>query len=59
MQEIRAVDCISGLPLNELTAPANTPDSVVVSEFLSASGQIISMLESFFLSDIGYDEKSI
>ena len=53
------VDCISGLPLYELTTPGNIADSSVAAEILAAANQTISLNECAFLADKGYDVKSI
>ena len=53
------VDCISGLPLFELTTPANIMDSTVAVDILAATDQTISLKECAFLADKGYDVKSI
>ena len=53
------VDCISGLPLYELTTPGNVADSAVAAEILAAADQTISLKECTFLADKGYDVKSI
>ena len=53
------VDCISGLPLCELTTPGNIADSAVAAEILAAADQTISLKECAFLADKGYDAKSI
>ena len=53
------VDCISGLPLYELTTPDNVADSSVAAEILAAANQTISLKECAFLADKGYDVKSI
>ena len=53
------VDCISGLPLYELTTPGNIADSAVAAEILPAADQTISLKECAFLADKGYDVKSI
>ena len=53
------VDCISGLPLYELTTPGNIADSAVAAEILAAAEQTVSLKECTFLADKGYDEKSI
>ena len=53
------VDCISGLPLYELTTPGNIADSAVAAEILTAADQTISLKECAFLADKGYDAKSI
>ena len=43
------VDCISGLPLYELTTPGNIADSAVAAEILAAADQTISLKECAFL----------
>ena len=53
------VDCISGLPLYELTTPGNISDSAVAADILAAVDQTISLKECAFLADKGYDVKSI
>lgn len=53
------VDCISGLPLYELTTPANIYDSLVAKDVLAAANQTISLEECTFLGDKAYDAKEI
>ena len=53
------VDCISGLPLYELTTPANIMDSTVAIDILAAANQTIPLRECSFLADKGYDVKSV
>ena len=53
------VDCISGLPLYELTTPGNVADSSVAAEILAEADRVISLKECTFLADKGYDMKSI
>ena len=53
------VDCISGLPLYELTTPGNIADSAVAADILAAANQTVSLKECAFLADKGYDAKSI
>jgi IS5 family transposase len=53
------VDCISGLPLYELTTPANVADSTVAKEILDAANRIIPLKECTFIADKGYDVTSI
>lgn len=53
------VDCISGLPLYELTTPANVMDSTVAADILAAADQTIPLRECSFLADKGYDAKNI
>lgn len=53
------VDCISGLPLYELTTPANVADSSVVQEILAAANKTLSLQECTFLGDKGYDVNAV
>ena len=53
------VDCISGLPLYELTTPANVADSTVVEEILAAANSTLPIRECTFLGDKGYDVKAV
>lgn len=53
------VDCISGLPLYELTTPANIADSTVTQEILAAANKVLPLQECTFLADKGYDTKAI
>lgn len=53
------VDCISGLPLYELTTPANVADSTVVQEILAAANSTLPIRECTFLGDKGYDVKAV
>ena len=53
------VDCISGLPLYELTTPANIMDSTIAADLLAAANQTIPLRECSFLADKGYDAKNI
>ena len=53
------VDCISGLPLYELTTPTSTANSTGAVDILAASDHVISLQECSFLADKGYDAKSI
>lgn len=53
------VDCISGLPLYELTTPANAADSTVVKQILAAANNTLSLRECTFLGDKGYDVKEV
>ena len=43
------VDCISGLPLYELTTPGNVADSSVAAEILAEADRVISLKECTFL----------
>ena len=53
------VDCISGLPLYELTTPANVADSTAVEEILAAANSSLPIQECTFLGDKGYDVKAV
>lgn len=53
------VDCISGLPLYELTTPANVADSAVVQKILAGANHTLSLQECTFLGDKGYDVKAV
>ena len=53
------VDCISGLPIYEITTPANVADSTVALDILSAADRIIPVKECTFIADKGYDVKAI
>nr|WP_325216989.1 transposase [uncultured Oscillibacter sp.] len=53
------VDCISGLPLYELTTPANVADSTVVQKILATANNTLPLRECTFLGDKGYDGKAV
>ena len=53
------VDCISGLPLYELTTPGNVADSSVAAEILAEANQILPLQGCSFLADKGYDVKTV
>lgn len=53
------VDCISGLPICELTTPANVTDSTVAERILAEANQIIPVSECTFIADKAYDVKAI
>ena len=53
------VDCISDLPLCELTTPANVSDSAVVEDVLRAANDILPIKECTFIGDKGYDVKAV
>ena len=53
------VDCISGLPLFELTTPANTTDASVVPDILRSVDAVLPLRECTFLGDKGYDAKAV
>lgn len=53
------VDCITGLPIYELTTSANVSDSTVALDILSKTNSFLSVDECTFLADKGYDDKAI
>lgn len=53
------VDCISGLPIYEMTTTANIADSAVALDILAQTHQFLSVSECTFLADKGYDVKNI
>lgn len=53
------VDCISGLPIFELTTPANVADCSVAIDILNGTNSFLSVKECTFLADKGYDAKKI
>lgn len=53
------VDCITGLPIFEMTTTADVSDSAVTLDILSQTNSFISIDECTFLADKGYDVKAI
>lgn len=53
------VDCITGLPIYELTTGANVADSTVALDILSQTNEFLPIRECSFLADKGYDVKLI
>jgi IS5 family transposase len=53
------VDCITGLPIYEMTTAANVADSTVALDILSQTNDFLSVEECTFLADKGYDVKEI
>ncbi|MFS1132562.1 transposase [Enterococcus hirae] len=53
------VDCISGLPIAELTTTANIADSTVALSILADTHSFLPITECSFLADKGYDTKAI
>ena len=53
------VDCISGLPICELTTGANISDSSVTLEILKKANSFLPLAECSFLADKAYDVKAI
>ena len=49
------VDCITGLPISEITTTADVADCTVVKDILSQTNEFISINECTFLADKGYD----
>ncbi len=53
------VDCISGLPIFEITTGANVYDSTVAVDILEKSNAVIPIHECTFIADKAYDVKEI
>lgn len=53
------VDCITGLPIFEMTTTADVADSTVVLDILSQTNDFLSIEECTFFADKGYDVKAI
>ena len=53
------VDCISGLPLYELTTPANVHDASVTEDILAGAAVFLPLDECTFIGDKAYDEKHV
>ena len=53
------VDCITGLPVYELTTAADVADSTVALDVLSQTNEFLSVKECTFIADKGYDVKAI
>ena len=53
------VDCISGLPLFEMTTPANVADSTIALDVLSKTNVFLPLRECTFIGDKAYDVRSI
>lgn len=53
------VDCISGLPISELTTTAEVHDSSVALDILADAHSFFSLSECTFIADKGYDAKKI
>lgn len=52
-------DCITGLPIYELTTTADVSDSTVALDVLSKTHSFLSVKECTFIADKGYDIKNI
>lgn len=53
------VDCITGLPICEMTTTAEVYDSTVALDILSQTNSFFPITECSFLADKGYDAKAI
>lgn len=53
------VDCISGLPLYEMTTTAEAADSTVVETILEKANEVIPLNACTFIADKGYDAKHV
>lgn len=53
------VDCITGLPIFEMTTGANVADSTVALDILSRTNEFLPIRKCSFLADKGYDVKAI
>ena len=53
------VDCITGLPIAELTTTANVTDSTVALDILKKTNEYLSIEECTFIADKAYDVKAI
>lgn len=53
------VDCITGLPIFELTTAADVSDSTVALDILSRTNEFLPLKECSFLADKAYDVKGI
>lgn len=53
------VDCITGLPIFELTTTADVPDSTVALDILSQTNSFLPVNECTFIADKAYDVKAI
>jgi hypothetical protein len=52
-------DCITGLPIFEMTTGASTADSAVAIDILAKTHSFLSLKECSFIGDAGYDVKEI
>jgi len=53
------VDCVTGLPIYELTTTAEIADSTVALDILKRTDKFLSVRECSFIGDKGYDVKDI
>lgn len=52
-------DCITGLPIYEITTTADVADSTVALDILAKTNEFLSVKECYFIADKAYDVKSI
>lgn len=52
-------DCITGLPINEITTTANCADSTIALDILRKTHSFLPITECTFIADKGYDVKAI
>jgi hypothetical protein len=52
-------DCITGLPIFEMTTGASIADSTVAVDILAKTNEFLSLKECSFIGDAGYDAKDI
>jgi transposase len=53
------IDAISGLPITEVTTPANVSDGQIAIPLLKDTHSWLSLDETYFIADKGYDVKNI
>ena len=53
------IDCITGLPIFEMTTGASTYDSTVAVDILKYTNTFLSLDQCYFIADAGYDVKEI
>ena len=53
------IDCITGLPIFEMTTGAETADCSVAVDILKETHSFLSLDECYFIADAGYDIKEI
>lgn len=53
------VDCITGLPISEITTTADVADNTVVEDILSQTNDFLSIDECTFIADKSYDVKAV
>lgn len=53
------IDCITGLPIAEITTPANIADSAVTERLLAMANRYLPLKGCTFIADKGYDSKAV